>query len=45
VVDDLPGENLAEDNPQAAAAEMNEHLSQTLADIIVSTCDSIPPAG
>lgn len=44
-VQPLPDENTAEDNPQQAADEMNEHLSNTLADVIAQTCDSIPPAG
>jgi hypothetical protein len=45
VVSPLPAEGLAEGNPQAAAAEMNELLSVTLADVISQTCDSIPPEG
>ncbi len=45
VVSDLPPENLAEDNPQSAADQMNALLSQTLADVIVETCDAIAPVG
>lgn len=45
VVQPLPDENLAEDDPQAAADQMNEALSGTLADIIAQTCEQIPPAG
>lgn len=45
VVSDLPPENLAEDNPQSAADQMNALLSQTLADVIVETCDEIAPVG
>jgi hypothetical protein len=39
----LPDENTAENNPQAAAVEMNQLLSDTLADVIAQTCDEIPP--
>jgi hypothetical protein len=45
VVEPLPDENLAEDDPQAAADQMNEALSGTLAEIIAQTCEQIPPAG
>jgi hypothetical protein len=45
VVAPLPDENTAEDNPQAAADEMNETLSETLAAVIAATCEQIPPAG
>jgi hypothetical protein len=41
----LPPEDLAEDNPQDAADEMNDHLSTTLADVIAETCDEIEPEG
>ncbi len=41
VVSSLPPEG----NPAAAAEQMNQTLSTTLADIIASTCESIPPAG
>ena len=39
----LPNEQLAEDNPQMAAMEMNQLLSDTLAEVIAQTCDEIPP--
>jgi hypothetical protein len=45
VVQMLPDEELAEDNPTAAAMEMNELLSETLAGIIAQTCDDIGPEG
>ena len=45
VVAPLPNENTAEDNPQQAADEMNQTLSETLAAVIAATCESIPPAG
>jgi hypothetical protein len=45
VVQALPDENLAEDNPAAAAAEMNQLLSDTLTDIIAQTCDEVGPVG
>lgn len=45
VVEALPDENLAEDDPQAAADQMNQALSGTLAEIIAQTCEQIPPAG
>jgi hypothetical protein len=45
VVSDLPDEDLAEDDPQSAADEMNALLSQSLADIIAQTCDEIEPVG
>ena len=45
VVAPLPNENTAEDDPQAAADEMNQTLSDTLASVIAATCDQIPPAG
>jgi hypothetical protein len=45
VVSPLPDENTAEDNPQAAADEMNQTLSETLASVIAATCEQIPPAG
>jgi len=45
VVQALPDENLAEDNPAAAAAEMNQLLSETLADVIAQTCDEVGPVG
>lgn len=45
VVQPLPDENLAEDNPQAAADEMNLVLSGTLAEVIAQTCDEIEPEG
>jgi len=45
VVEPLPDENLAEDDPQAAADQMNDALSGTLAEIIAQTCEQIPPAG
>jgi hypothetical protein len=45
VVQALPNENLAEDNPAAAAAEMNELLSETLTAVIAQTCDEIGPEG
>lgn len=41
VVSPLPPDG----NPQAAADEMNETLSTTLAEVIVQTCENIPPAG
>ena len=41
----LPDEDLAEDDPQAAADQMNELLSQTLADVIAQKCEEIPPEG
>ena len=45
VVEPLPDEDLAEDDPQAAADQMNQALSGTLAEIIAQTCEQIPPAG
>jgi hypothetical protein len=45
VVAQLPDENLAEDFPAQAAAEMNALLSETLADVIAQTCDEIAPVG
>jgi hypothetical protein len=45
VVEPLPDENLAEDDPQAAAEQMNQALSGTLTEIIAQTCEQIPPAG
>jgi hypothetical protein len=45
VVEPLPDEDLAEDDPQAAADQMNTALSGTLAEIIAQTCEQIPPAG
>ena len=45
VVQALPNENLAEDNPAAAAAEMNMLLSETLTEIIAQTCDEVGPVG
>jgi hypothetical protein len=45
IVAPLPDEETAEDNPAAAAMEMNEFLSVTLADVIASTCDEIGPEG
>jgi len=45
VVQALPDENTAEDNPAAAAAEMNQLLSETLAGVIAQTCDEIGPEG
>jgi hypothetical protein len=45
IVAPLPDEETAEDNPAAAAMEMNEFLSVTLADVIAQTCDEIGPEG
>ena len=45
VVQPLPNEGLAQNNPQAAADEMNLALSGTLAQVIAETCEQIPPAG
>lgn len=45
VVQALPDENTAEDDPATAAAEMNELLSTTLAEVIAQTCDEIGPEG
>ena len=45
VVQPLPDQNLAENDPQAAADEMDLVLSGTLASIIAQTCEQIPPAG
>jgi hypothetical protein len=42
-VQPLPDDNLAENDPQAAANEMNALLSQTLAQAIATRCDQIPP--
>ena len=41
----LPNENLAENDPAAAAAEMNDLLSNVLADVIAKKCEEIPPVG
>ncbi len=45
VVEPLPDENLAENDPQAAADQMNDALSGTLTEVIAQTCEQIPPAG
>ncbi|MCX4242683.1 hypothetical protein [Paraliomyxa miuraensis] len=45
IVQPLPDENLAEDDPQAAADEMNMVLSGTLAEVIAQTCEQIGPEG
>ena len=46
VVQALPSAQLATGNPQAAADQMNELLSETLAEVIAQTCETItPPAG
>ncbi len=44
-VTNLPPENLAETDPQAAAAQMNQLLADTLANVIAQKCDEIPPVG
>ena len=45
IVQALPDDNLAEDDPQAAADEMNMVLSGTLAEVIAQTCEQIGPVG
>jgi hypothetical protein len=45
VVQALPDAQLATGDPQAAADQMNELLSDTLAEVIAQTCETIPPAG
>ena len=45
VVEPLPDVEFGGGNPQQAADEMNEMLSNTLAEVIVQTCDEIEPAG
>ena len=42
-VQDLPDEDLAEDFPDQAAAEMNQLLADTLAGVIKKKCDEIMP--
>jgi hypothetical protein len=42
VVGELPDDQLAEDNPAAAAAEMNQFLSETLALVIGQACEDLP---
>lgn len=45
IVQPLPDEMLAENDPQAAADEMNMVLSGTLATVIAQTCEEIGPEG
>jgi hypothetical protein len=45
VVQALPNVDFGGGNAQQAADEMNEMLSNTLAEVIVQTCDEIEPAG
>jgi len=45
IVQPLPDKNLAEDDPQSAADEMNMVLSGTLAEVIAQTCEEIGPEG
>lgn len=42
-VQELPDEDLAEDFPEMAAAEMNQLLADTLAGVIKQKCDEIQP--
>lgn len=44
-VQPLPNQIVAKNDPQGAAQEMNQLLGTTLAEVIATTCESIPPAG